>query len=115
MARAKFDSRHSPSLGMSMNPLRGESDERNDAHGRRYWKPAAGCPEADHCMDREQRAGNAQERLAKRESRRQRENRIASTAEDAEMNGESTEHRKPPLYWLTLTLIYAAFVAGILL
>ena len=30
------------------------------------------------------------------------------------MNNDSSEHNKPPLYWLTLAIIFAAFFALVL-
>jgi hypothetical protein len=30
------------------------------------------------------------------------------------MNSQASGHRKPPLYWLTLAIIFAAFIAVVL-
>jgi len=68
-------------------------------------------------MDGYERAGNAHERVAKRKRRRDLRNRrrIVELPEAGhEMSGRNPEHGKPPLYWLTLIVIFASFIAVVL-
>ncbi len=100
-----------------MIPLKGESDERNDADRRSRGKPACRPARANHCVDPQEWSGNAQECLAKLEERARWSyggKAVACAKKATQMNGHASGHRKPPLYWLTLALIYAGFIAVIL-